>query len=130
MAKNEAAVGDVLRITGLATGHKGGDLLVHDSWSGIVQKDIIGTTEALKTIEGREIAGQKGDGAGDIQIEGVFKLNDDSGDLASGELVDFSSPSGVIRAAGGTKVGHVFGAQFTEDSIKKVNVKLLGRPTA
>lgn len=130
MAKNERAIGHTKRITGLATGAKGGELLHASGWAGIVVKDIVGTSEPLVEF-GREISGAFGDGAGDIQVEGVFKLVDESGGaLADGGSVDRASPSGVKVAADPARpdTGHVFGDPYMEDGVAFVDVKLLGRP--
>jgi len=132
MATNERAVGHTRRVAGYATGHDSGDLLIHNAWPGVVLKNIKGTTEALTTIDGREIVGEYGDGVGDIQVEGVFKVVDETypaSTLADGDAVDRNSASGVIAAAvAANRMGHVMGDPWIEDSIQYVAVKLLGRP--
>ena len=133
MAKNERAVGAVRRIGPLATGLKSGSLVIQAGWPGVVQKDIIGTTEPQTTIDGRPVKGLLGDGLGDIQLEGVFKFVDENGatSLGDGDRVDRVSPSGVKKATGlggASTVGHVFGPAYVEEGIRFVDVKLLGRP--
>ena len=133
MAKNERAVGKVKQVGPFTTGHKSGDLLIDNKYPGVVQKTIIGTTEALKTVDGREISGDFGEGIGDIQIEGVFQLVDEKypagSGILEGALVYRFSASGVKdTGADADRVGHVFEPGVIEDGIRFVQVKLNARP--
>lgn len=136
MAKNQVGMGTTKRVGPFTTGHNSGDILVDGGWPGIVVADIIGTTEPLIAGPGgKALSGQFGDGLGDIDLEGEYKLVDESGGaLADGDRVKRSSPSGVIKSAtaSATDVGHVLGAPYTEavgdETVAFVNVKLLGRP--
>lgn len=86
--------GDVIPITGKTTGLSSGALYSVGSaidgvvWWGIVQDDIIGTTEALTTIDGRPIldedVSQLGDGAGDMMVTGVHQCIVASGAALAG----------------------------------------------
>jgi len=127
--KNWKALGEVIKVEGQTTGHSAGDLLIYNSFPGIVEKDIIGTTEQFVTIDGKSITGALGDGIGDLKIEGVFKLVDENPTaLTAGTLVSRASASGVVSTTGSDRVGHVVTARYTESSIDYVDVKLLGCP--
>ena len=133
MAKNERAWGRHKQVGPFTTGKLAGDLIIDHSYPGVVLKTIIGTTEPNKTVEGREISGEFGDGLGDIAIEGVHKFVDETfpagSGMVEGTLVFIASASGVDAAgSAGERVGHVFEPGVIEDGIRFVQVKLNGRP--
>lgn len=143
MAKNQSAVGWVRPVEGFTTGIKGGSLIIYKGWPGVVQKDITGTTEDLVSLHHGSVKGppgfEKGDGKGDIQVEGVFKFVDQdypSSPLADGDAVDRVSASGVVAAVSGSNlfVGYVAAAPYDEvvdpetlSTIRYVDVKLVGQ---
>ena len=135
MAKNQISVGHTRIIDGQTTGHLSGDLVIFNSWPGVIQANIIGTTEELTTIEGRPITGEFGDGRGDMQIEGVFTFQDrgPAGGfpaLVDGDIANRADASGVTSEGGigATTAGHVMGTPFDVEGVLFVDVKLLGRP--
>lgn len=100
MSLMQTSLGETLPIEGLSTGYKSGTLYAvgqdHTSkfW-GIIQNDIIGTSEALTTVDGRPIldndVSQVGSGKGELAITGVHAV---------------VIPSGLAQAASGFKVGN------------------------
>lgn len=133
MAKNERFVGHTRQVSGFASGIAGGRLVLFNGWPGVVVKDIVGTTEDFVILGGKTVPTLKGDGLGDMQVEGIHQLVDEAGTLVDGDAVDQGavvggSASGVVVAAGAPNVGHVSGDAFVEDGVRYVDVKLLGRP--
>jgi len=127
--KNLVQDGKAKRVENQTVGHTAGDILIYNSWPGIVVKDITGTTEQKTTVDGRPITGELGDGAGDIWVEGVYKLVDENPTaLTDGSLVSRNSASGVVADSGSDRIGHVWRGRYTENSIDYVDVKLLGEP--
>lgn len=96
--------GTTIPVTGLSSGVSAGALFGHGSavneaWWGIIADDIIGTSEALTTIDGRPIldedVAQVGDGKGDLLVEGVVQAV-----VASGLAVSNFSVGDPVYASG------------------------------
>ena len=115
------SVGDTMRITGLASNYKAGALYSvgngsqgpgYNFW-GLFENDVIGTSSALTTVDGRPIFDNDltglsihgvnvGDGVGELRVSGVHELVIGSG-IADGGLVKRGVPlyaSGVNTLAG------------------------------
>lgn len=100
MSLMQTSLGETLPIEGLSTGYKSGTLYAvgqdHTSkfW-GVIQNDIIGTSEAQTTVDGRPIldndVSQVGSGKGELAITGVHTV---------------VIPSGLAKGSHGFKVGN------------------------
>lgn len=143
MAKNQTAWGQTRRIEGLASGVKGGALVLYKGYAGVVVKDITGTTEDIVSLHHGAVKGppglEKGDGNGDMALTGVYKMVDEDypgSPLADGDLVERASSSGVkASTASDLDVGHVLGAPYDEvvdvetgSTIRFVDVRLIEQP--
>ena len=141
MAKNQSAVGLVREVEGFTSSVPGSSLIIFKGWPGVVQKDITGTLDDIVSLHHGAVPGppgfEKGDGKGDIAIEGVYKMVDEdypSSPLADGDLVERASSSGVVASStSNLDVGYVIGAPYDEvvdtetgSTIRFVDVKLLG----
>jgi len=169
MAKNFRQDGKSITITGQTANRTAGwiyrrtgasDALAK-AWLGVIEDDIIGTSSDLTTVDGRPVLigdgvvaeAQKGDGKGDMTIQGVFTFNlptsgmvvNDS-DALYMQVADVTAPgtvaSGVTNnetaafakyAISGAMVGFAVGANYTAATApfngnNVVDVKLLGLP--
>lgn len=150
---SSVAVGSVYRRTGAGA--------MGRAWVGVLTDKIVGTSDDQTTIDGRPIVigdgvaaeAQKGEGKGDMMVEGVFTLALPT----SGMVINDSDPlymqvanpaapgtvaSGVTNnedaafnghAISGACVGFAVGANYTGTSapyvgLNVVDVKLLGAP--
>ena len=117
MALNYVGPGDTIPITGLSTGVLGGALYsysggttVGSNWWGVVANDIIGTSEALTTVDGRPVLDEDltglsiqgvnvGTGKGDLKVCGVHELV-----VGSGRAQQNAFKTGVAVYASGVNV--------------------------
>jgi len=130
MSLQQTAVGDVLPVTGLATGYKSGALYnfgdpasaAGNGFWGIIQDDIIGTSDALTTIDGRPIldndVSSVGNGKGDLKITGVHTMVVASGMAQAGTGFKIGNPvyaSGVSTRAAAPNTAAQRGASDPTD---------------
>ena len=165
MAKNFRQVGTSITISGVTSGtippgslyRRTGGAATARAWIGVVEDEVIGSTVAQTTIDGRPInigdgvAGeaQFGTGKGDMTIEGVFTFRlpysgalvldadpvyaEFTNNVASGVTDNMTSAGVQFGAISGSLVGFAVGANYISTvapfvGMNVVDVKLLGLP--
>lgn len=116
MALNYVGPGHTIPLSSLSTGVKAGALYNYGAdtnghgfgYWGVVQDDVIGTSESLTTIDGRPILDEDLTG---LSIQGV-NVGDGKGDLAVEGVYEFIVASGIANA-GGIGVGEPLYASGT-----------------